>query len=83
MPFYGKAEVSTISGGWTLGIGSGRRRVYNEVGFSDQPHRYSVRCQFGPSGAPATLWVAGSAAGVAWNRGDGIGAYEKSIEIAE
>lgn len=57
---------STSSGGRKLSTGAGRRRVYNEAGFSDRPHLYSIGDQFAPSDAPATPWVAGSAA-VGWH----------------
>lgn len=65
------AKRSTSSGGWKLSTGAGRRRVYNEAGVSGQPHRYSILDQFGPSDAPATPWVAGSAH-VGWHGTEGM-----------
>lgn len=72
MLFYiSMTKRSTSSGERKLSTSAGRRRVYNEAGFSDQPHRYSIRDQFGPSDAPATPWVAGCAH-VGWHRTEGM-----------
>lgn len=57
---------STSSGGWKLSTGAGRRRVYNEAEFSDQPHLYSIGDQFGPSDACDPLG-GGFRAAVGWH----------------